>query len=288
MTATRFRRESGDGPLPDPLGRPAPGRRPPHVPFVAFAAFLPFDFVAAIGDSVMSRLRLQSNIPCAGESRSVPGISGVPGSTRSRASREASLRTPALYPRSTRRPFTLRSCARLPLPCVPCSDRARREGRTAAASNHDSVIRITVRQSSVHGVGVPASKRTEVEILYSALPSDAQYPHGDFLPVAGLMPPTLRWHRRSDVTMCQSRRRHDVSLRFAGRALPPGKALRRPDSGHPSERGNGTAADGAVSGCTRPHARVRVSPGLVAHAASPPLGVGAAPLRLHPLLARAS
>ena len=33
MTATRFLRESGEGPDPEPLGRPAPGRRPPQVDF---------------------------------------------------------------------------------------------------------------------------------------------------------------------------------------------------------------------------------------------------------------
>ncbi len=37
MTATQFLRDSGEGPEPEPLGRPAPARRPPQVDF--FLAF---------------------------------------------------------------------------------------------------------------------------------------------------------------------------------------------------------------------------------------------------------
>jgi hypothetical protein len=33
ITATRFLREWGEGPEPEPLGRPAPGRLPPQVDF---------------------------------------------------------------------------------------------------------------------------------------------------------------------------------------------------------------------------------------------------------------
>ena len=39
ITATRLRRAFGEGPLPEPLGRPAPGLRPPQVPFF-FVDFL--------------------------------------------------------------------------------------------------------------------------------------------------------------------------------------------------------------------------------------------------------
>ena len=44
ITATRFLRESGDCPEPEPFGRPAPSRLPPQDPFFAFAFF----FFAAI------------------------------------------------------------------------------------------------------------------------------------------------------------------------------------------------------------------------------------------------
>ena len=46
MIATRLRREAGEGPFPEPLGRPAPGRQPPHVPFV-LRAFLLRTFLRA-------------------------------------------------------------------------------------------------------------------------------------------------------------------------------------------------------------------------------------------------
>ena len=39
MTAIRLRLESGDGPVPEPTGRPAPARRPPQVDVEE--AFLP-------------------------------------------------------------------------------------------------------------------------------------------------------------------------------------------------------------------------------------------------------
>jgi hypothetical protein len=52
MTATRFRRELGEGPVPEPFGRPAPGRAPPQVPF-----FLPLA-LAFFTDPLPARLLL--------------------------------------------------------------------------------------------------------------------------------------------------------------------------------------------------------------------------------------
>lgn len=61
ITATRFRRESGEGPLPDPFGRPAPGRRPPQVPFF-FAVFF-FDFLAAMPSPIEELVQVLASPP---------------------------------------------------------------------------------------------------------------------------------------------------------------------------------------------------------------------------------
>ena len=62
ITATRLRRESGEGPLPEPFGRPAPGRRPPQLPFffaTFLAAFFAFFFAAIISPDVSGWARLE-------------------------------------------------------------------------------------------------------------------------------------------------------------------------------------------------------------------------------------
>lgn len=52
MTATRFLRAFGDGPDPEPFGRPAPGLRPPQFDF-----FFDFGLVFLFGRDAFAELR---------------------------------------------------------------------------------------------------------------------------------------------------------------------------------------------------------------------------------------